>query len=557
MPSRGKLGPLLRKAKAEGWAEWIRNEHDERAVLNGCVFDIDRAKHVRTYFETYLRHSKGIWAGEPFKLLDWEWTELLAPAFGWLRPDGYRRIRKVYCEVAKKNGKSTLGAGVGMYGLIADGEAGAEIYCVATKRDQANIIHDEAVRMVKASPDLYRRVRINHATHVITHEPKNSKYGSLSSDGPGTEGLNAHVVLVDEMHAWKDRVLWDSLRYATAARMQPMVWILTTAGVYDIASIGWQEHDYARRWLEGTGEERVEDQEFLGYICAADKGADIMDVEAHKAANPSYGITIQPDEIMKAAKDAKEKPTELNTFRRYRMNEWTEALSAWIAPDKWDACGGPVNEEELVGRACYGGLDIASKIDLCAWVLVFPPVAPDTKWTILPRCWVPRESATVRSKEKGVHYLAWAREGLLTLTPGNKTDLIAVCNQIERDRKKFAIESVGADPWNIGKLQDDLDPSGEWLVEYRQNFETFSQPTKELEALALSGDIRHGGHSVLKWCVSNVVLLDDTNGNVRPSKKHSIEKIDLAVGALMAFGRGLQETDTTSVYEDHDLFVID
>lgn len=553
MPSRGKLGPLVRKAKAEGWSDWIRNEHDDRAVLNGCVFDIDRAEHVRTYFETYLCHSKGVWADKPFKLLDWEWKELLAPAFGWIRPDGYRRIRKVYCEVAKKNGKSTLGSGVGMYGLTADGEEGAEIYCVATKRDQAALIHDEAIRMVKASPVLYPRLRINHVSHVISHGPSNSKYAALSSDGPGTEGLNAHMVLIDEMHAWKDRVLWGSLRYATAARMQPMVWIFTTAGVYDITSIGWQEHDYARRWLEGTADDRVEDQEFLAYICAADKADDIMDVEAHKAANPSYGITIQPDEIMKAAKDAKEKPTELFTFMRYRLNLWTEALSAWISPEKWDACGDPVDEAKLAGRKCYGGLDIASKVDLCAWVLVFPPVEPDTKWTILPRFWVPRESATVRSTAKGVHYLDWAREGLLTLTPGNKTDLIAVCKQIEQDRKKFAIESVGVDPWNVGKLQDDLDPAGEWLVTYDQNFKNFSQPTKDMEATVLNGDVRHGGHSVLKWCVANVVLLDDTNGNVRPSKKHCVEKVDGAVATLMAWGEMLLEKDTKSVYAERGL----
>jgi phage terminase large subunit-like protein len=543
MVARGKLGPLLREAKREGWSDWIRNEHDERAVLNGCVFDIDRAEHVRTFFDAYLRHSKAPWAGKPFTLAEWEWKDLIAPAYGWLRPDGYRRIRKVYCEIAKKNGKSTLGAGVGLYALIADGEAGAEVYCVATKRDQAILIHDEAKRMVKASPDLYRRLRINHATHVITFESQNAKFAAMSSDGPGSEGPSGHMLLIDEMHAWKDRVLWDSLRYLGAARMQPMVWIFTTAGVYDITSIGWQEHDYARRWLLGPSE--VEDQEFLGYICAADKADDILDPKAHRKANPSYGITIRPDEIMKAATDAKAKATELFTFLRYRLNQWTEALSAWIPPDKWDACGDPVDETKLVGRKCYGGLDIASKVDLCAWVLVFPPAAPDTKWAILPRFWVPRESATVRSKEKGVNYLVWAREGLLTLTPGNKTDLVAVCKQIEQDRKKFAIERAGADPWNIGKLQDDIDPSGEWLGEFPQNFASFSQPTKDMEATVLSGDVRHGGHSVLKWCVGNVVLLDDTNGNVRPSKKHSIEKVDGAVATLMAWGEALLEKDTT------------
>lgn len=552
MPSRGKLGPKRRKAKAEGWADWIRSEHDERAVLNGCHFDIDAAEHVRTFFETFLRHSKDPWAGKPFELAEWEWRDLIAPAYGWMRPDGYRRIRKIYCEIAKKNGKSTLGAGIGLYGLIGDGEAGAEVYCVATKKDQAILIHDEAKRMVKASPDLYKRVRINHATHVITYEVQNAKFAALSSDGPGSEGPSGHVMLIDEMHAWRDRVLWDSLRYITAARMQPMVWILTTAGIYDITSLGWQEHEYARRWLAGE----VDDQEYIGYICAADKTDDILDFKAHKAANPNYGITIQPDEIMKAAKDAKEKPTELFTFMRYRLNLWTQALSAWIPPDKWNACGEPVDEAELVGRECYGGLDVATKTDLSAWVLVFPPVEPDTKWTILVRCWVPKESATVRSKDKGVNYLVWARDGYLALTPGVRIDFAALRAQIEADRKRFAIQSIGADPWNLEYLRQELDLDAQVIVEYPQNFQTFSAPTKEMEALALSGDIRHGGHPVLKWCVANVVLLDDTNGNVRPSKKHSIEKVDCAVAAIMALGRAMVRTDTESHYNKNELFVI-
>jgi phage terminase large subunit-like protein len=547
MPKAGKLGPLKRKAKAEGWSGWIRNAHDERALLAGCTFEKWSAEKVRKFF-LLLRHSKGRWAGQSFELMRDQWEDIIAPIFGWLRADGTRRVRKAYIEVAKKNYKSTLGSGIGLYGLVGDSEAGAEVYSAATKQDQASIVHAEAIKMVRVSPLLMKRLRINESTKTITYPDTQSKYAALSADSAGSEGLNIHFLIADELHAWSDRGFLDSLRYGFAARSQPLWFIITTAGVFDVTSIGWQEHEYAQRWLD----DKVEDQEYHAYIRAAGEKDDILDPETHKKANPGYGITIDPAEIAKSAKDATERPSELFAFLRYRLNIWTQAFSAWLPPEKWAACSGAVDEDELAGRVCYGGLDLASKTDITSWVLCFPPVDDGELWRFLIRCWVPREGAELRARKDSVHYLTWAEQGHLTLTDGAETDYKAVRRQIEADRTKFQFnkESIGADPWNLTDIRQDLDPDAEYIFEFPQHFQYMSPPTKKMEALVLGEQIAHGGHPVFQWCMSNIVLLTDTNGNVRPSKKHSKEKIDVGVAALIALGQAMvAKPKSPSVYE--------
>lgn len=551
MVASNTLNSKLRKAKKEGWFDWIRNEHDERAVMNGCYFDIDAAQHVRDFFSEFLRHSKDRrWAGNPFILLDWQWEWVIAPAFGWMRPDGYRRIRKIYCEINKKNGKSTLAAGVGLYLLLADGEPGARVFSTATKKEQAALVHDEAVNMVKASPELRSRLRLNRTTKTISHEKADGKYAALAVDGAGIEGENISGLIVDEMHVWTDRSFWEGLFYGDIARTQPLTFIVTTAGVWDPTSLGWQEHDYAMQWLE----DRIEDQEYWAYNPCATKedieGDGILDPAVHRKANPSYDVTIDPDEIMKAAKRAKAQPSLLNNFIRRRLGFWVQAFSSWLDMAKWGVCSKPVDEELMRGRPCFAGLDLASKIDLTAWVLVFPPTDDDPLWRILPRFWVPAEMATTRSQNDKVKYLEWGRDGFLTLTPGNETDYSAVRAQIAADRAKFefAEGSIGADPWNLTDIRQQVDPEALYIIELRQVHENLSEPTKKIEALVLSEAIAHGGHPVLRWCMGNVKLLEDTNGNMRPSKKHSTEKIDGAVAFVMAMNRALAVTDDECEY---------
>lgn len=527
-------------------AKWIKTEADKRAVAAGCRFDLAAAKHVCEFFEEFLKHSKGEWAGKAFELLPWE-RDILYQVFGWMRADGTRRYRRAYVEVAKKNGKSTLGAGIGIYLLLGDDEGGAEVYSAATKRDQAAICHDEAVRMVRASSDLADRLKVNLSTKTVTYESENSKYAALAAEAAGSEGLNIHGLIIDELHAWTNRAFWDSLRYGGAARRQPLVFIITTAGIFDKQSIGWQAHQQAVNVLEGT----AEDEEFFAYIATAPKEMDIEDPEAHKLANPSYGVTIDPAEIAKAAKDAKERPSEENIFRRYRLNQWTEQAVRWISMDKWDACQCELDPEQFAGQACYGGLDLATTTDTTAFILIFP--GDDGEYAVLAWFWTPEEKARERSRRDNVDYLTWANQGFMELTPGNVTDYAFVRAKINELAQRFGIQEIAYDPWNATQLATQLqEDDGIRMVEFRQGYKSMNEPTKFTERLILAGQLHHDGNPVLRWHVSNATIRTDPAGCIKPDKERSTERIDGVVGTIMAIGRAMGEAGS-SVYEGRGL----
>jgi phage terminase large subunit-like protein len=549
----GKLGPLLRKAKQDGWADWVRSTADERAVLHGCRFDPAAAEHVFEFFRRFLRHSKGRWAGDPFELLAWERDDLLGPIFGWKRENDTRRFRKAYAEITKKNGKSTIAAGVGIYLLVGDGEAGPEIYTTATKQAQASIVHGEAIEMVKRSPTLKRRLRINATTKVITYERAAGKYASLAADGPGVEGINASGVIFDELHAWRDRRFWDALEYAGAAREQWLWFMITTAGVFDKESIGWQEHEYALGILDGSRQ----DDDYFAYICCADPDDDLADPKVQAKANPSFGAIIAPEELAKAVSDAAERPVALNKLKRYRFNIWVEQLEAVIDLVKWDACDGAVVEKDLIGRRCFSGLDLASRRDITCLVHLFPPTDDDDLWRVLPRFWVPSENASKREKDDRVPYLTWARQGWLTLTKGNVVDYATIEATIQADGKAFGVVGIAADPWNLEYLRQRVDPNGDRITEYGQGFRDMSPPAKELiDVLVPSGKLAHGGHPILRWMAANLALREDANANVAPDKKRSAERIDGMVGLIMALGRAMTDDDSPSVYETDGLLTL-
>ena len=533
-----KLPTLLAKAKREGWAEWIRTDADERSVLSGCYFDFEAADFVRRFFRC-LCHSKGKkWAGKPFVLEPWQWENIVGPLFGWMGPDGNRRYRTAYIEQPKKTGKSELAAGIGLYLVVGDSEPGAEVYSCATKRDQAAIVHDEAVRMRKASRSLAKRLTLNKTTKTLADPATNSKYAALASDGIGSEGLNAHALIVDELHVWSDRSFWDALKYATIGRTQPVKFIITTAGVYDQTSIGWQEHEHAIRVRDGE----TEADDYLVYIRGADPDADWLDPKTHEMATPGYGTIINPDEMLKAAKDAANRPIDRNTFLRYRLNIWVDAVDSVIDSAAWDACKGVVDEDELVGRECFGGLDLASRKDIAAFVMVFPPTDDDPNWVVLPRLFVPGDNAAKRERDERVPYETWGHQGHLILTEGNRVDYECIRQQILDDGQRFGLRDIGADKWNLEYLRQRL-PDVE-VVEYGQNYKDMSAPTKELiDSLIPACEIRHNGNPAMKWMAGNLVLFTDGNENAMPNKKKSTGKIDGFVALIMAIGRAMLAMD--------------
>lgn len=548
----GRLKGLLATAKDEGWSEWIRTEADERAVLSGCWFDREAAARVEVFFERFLRHSKGEWAGKPFRLQEWQKRDLLFPLFAWKKRNGYRRFRNAYIEVPKKNGKSALCSGISLYLLVADGEPGAEVYSAAADRDQASIVYGEAERMVMSSPALSRRLRVIPSRKTILFPRTNSVYRALSADVPTKEGLNIHGLIFDELHAQKSRELFDTLRYGGAARRQPLLVSITTAG-FDRNSICWEQHEYARKVLKGI----VEDESFFAYIRAANEDPnegpvdDWTSREAWYKANPSLGVTISEEAFAAECREAQEKPTLQNSFKRYRLNIWTSADVRWMPMDKWDASAGSVEPHMLAGKSCFGGLDLSTTLDITACVFVFP--WDDGIYKLHPLFWIPEENMRERSTRDRVPYEVWARQGLVRTTPGNVVDYAWIEKDILEFAERHKVEEIAYDQWNATEIIQRLTDAGLVMVPTRQGFASMSGPMKQTEALVYSGKLHHGGNPVLRWMADNVQASVDPAGNLKPDKGKSRERIDGIVALIMAIGRAAMRENQASVYEERGL----
>jgi phage terminase large subunit-like protein len=542
-----RLAQQLADARAAGWGDWIRSTQDERAVLEGCHFDLQTAERVQTFFRQFLRHSKGQWAGQPFELLDWQWTDVIAPLFGWKRPDGTRRFRRGYIEVPKKNGKSALFSGMGLYLLVGDGEPGAEIYSAAVDRDQASIVFNEAANMAEQSAELASRLSVVRSTKRIVFHRRRSFYKALSADVPAKEGLNAHAVLIDELHAQKTRQLWDTLRYAGASRRQPLHLSITTAG-FDRHSICWEQHDYALKVLDGT----IEDPSFFAYMAAAELEDDWTDPAVWKKANPSFGITVDEEQFAEDCREAQESPAKENSFRRYRLNQWTEQEVRWLNMEKWDTCGMPL--QNLEGCECFAGLDLSTTTDVSALVLVFPAAE---RYEVLPFFWVPEEGARQRERRDRVPYLHWIRDGYIEATQGEVIDYDLIRHRINELGVRFNIRQIAIDRWNATQLATQLEGDGFEVIAFGQGYASMNWPTKKLEELVLGTKIAHGGHPVLRWMAGNVSIEQDAADNWKPSKKRSTERIDGIVALIMALGRAtLEPGQQESIYAKRGLLSI-
>jgi phage terminase large subunit-like protein len=518
----------------------------EHGVTRGLHFDASAGQHVIDFFR-FLRHSKGEWAGTVFELEPWQ-QALLWMLFGWVREDGLRRFRTAYLEVCRKNGKTQLAAGVGLYLLDADGEPGAEIYTAATKRDQARIAHAEATRMVKAAPLLRRRMRV--VKDNINIPQTAAKFEPLGRDSDSLDGLNVHGVIADEVHAWRGRDMWDVLETATGARRQPLLLAITTAG-FDRTSFCFEMHDYTQKVLSGV----VEDDSHFGTIYAIDDGDDWQDDRCWVKANPNLGVSVKPDDMERKAAKAREMPSALNAFLRLHLNVWTQAESRWMDPDAWRACGLPVDAEGLRGRICFGGLDLSSTTDISAFVLVFPPSGDDEPYQVLPRFWIPAESMRKRSHDDGVPYDAWVRSGWMRTTPGDVIDYDFIIAEIDELAQQYDIGEIAFDRWGATKMIQDLQGQGMTVIQFGQGYASMSAPMKELERLTLSKRIAHGGNVPLAWMMDNVVAEQDAAGNLKPSKARSTEKIDGVVALIMALDRATRHDpeNDRSVYEERGI----
>lgn len=530
-------------AHATSEANYIRSAVDERAVREGCYFDAGAAEHVVLFFETFLTHSRNSVTakkGQPLILQEWQ-RDYLRRLFGWKRANGSRRFRVSYVEIPKKNGKTTLCAGIALYLLVADGEPAAEVFSAAAARDQAAMIFKEAKAMVMACDDLAGMVDARDSAKRLVIESTGSYYQALSADVGTKEGLNIHGLIFDELHAQPNRELWDCLRYGGAARTQPLIVSITTAG-YDRHSICWEQHDYAAKVLEGV----VEDTSFLPLIFAADEGDDWTAPATWRKANPCMGVTIAEDEMAEACREAQESPAKENSFKRYRLNIWTEQDVRWLSLHNWDACSAPVEPPPRAGRECFAGLDMSSVRDLTALALVFPFGG---YLDVEMHFWVPGESAIERDRRDRVPYTQWIREGNCYGTPGSAVDYDAVRRKINELSKVYKFAEIGFDPWNAQQLFTQLEGDGFTMVKVGQNFAGLNAAMKDLDRRVSEKMLCHHGHPVLRWCASNVTVETDAAANLKPSKKKSTERIDGISALVTAISRAMLRPENTSVYQ--------
>jgi phage terminase large subunit-like protein len=520
--------------------------YDPWATCGDCYFDEDAANHAVDFFAAHLQLIEGKTAYKPFHLEDWQ-RAILGNLFGWKRPDGTRRYRTAYIEVPRKNGKTPLMAGVINYVGFCDDEPGAQIYSAAAEREQAALVHRHAAGMINCNPELAEKATIYKTYKSIEYYNGESVYKALSADADTKHGLNAQLIVVDELHVQPNRDLVDTLVTSTASREQPLLIHITTAG-WDRESICYEVYDYAKKVLEGL----VEDETILPVIYEIKEGEDWQDEEVWAKCNPNLGVSVSIEYLRTQAKKALEIPAYENTFRRLHLNQWTEQESRWLPMHKWRECA---ETRPIEGRVCFAGLDMSSTTDLSSLVLVFPD--DDGGYTSKAYAWIPEENARQREKKDRVPYLQWAREGFIELTPGNVIDYDFVRRRINEIGKIYNIRQIAADRWNSTQLLTQLEGDGFEMLAFGQGFASMSAPSKKLEELILSKELRHGDNPVLNWAASNVNIKQDAAENIKPVKVAGAKRIDPIVALIMALGVAIQAPEKRpSVYESRGILVL-
>ena len=515
-------------------------------------YDKAAADYAVMFIES-LCHTKGTWAGKPFELIDWQ-EQIVRDLFGVMKENGYRQFNTAYIEIPKKQGKSELAAAIALLLTCGDGEERAEVYGCAADRNQAKIVFDVAVDMVRFCPALSKRVKILESQKKLVYKPTNSSYQVLSADVANKHGFNTHGVIFDELHTQPNRKLFDVMTKGSGdARMQPLYFLITTAG-NDTNSICYEVHQKAIDIQEG----RKHDPTFYSVIYGAKEDEDWTDPKVWKKANPSLGITVGIDKVKAACESAMQNPGEENAFRQLRLNQWVKQSVRWMPMEKWDACAFPVSEDDLEGRVCYGGLDLSSTTDITAFVLVFPPGDEDGRYVILPYFWVPEETLELRVRRDHVPYDLWERQGFIMTTEGNVVHYGYIEKFIESLGERFNIREIAFDRWGAVQMVQNLEGMGFTVIPFGQGFKDMSPPTKELMKLTLEQRIAHGGHPVLRWMMDNIYIRTDPAGNIKADKEKSTEKIDGAIAMIMALDRAIRcENDNTeSVYDSRGLLFI-
>jgi phage terminase large subunit-like protein len=560
------------------------------------MFSAKRADRAVRFFNS-LKHTKGEFFGKPFELLPWE-DRIVRDVYGTVHPDGRRSVRMVYLEIPKKQGKSEVAAGAGLFHTFADGEMNGEVYGCAADRGQASLVFDVAVDMVDQLPALKRRTHLQISHKRMTDRKTGTFYQVLSAEAYTKHGLNVSACVFDELHAQPNRGLWDVMTFGSgAARRQPIWWVISTAGDDpDRVSVCWEQHEYALRVLSGE----VVDPSFYPVIYSYD-GEDIYNEANWYKANPSLGTTIQIETLQQAAQKAKNKPADERLFRWLHLNQWiTTKLTSWLPLDLFDQTEGDWNELEMVGRECYLGVDLSSTTDLSAICLLFPPQGTQLEWRVLWYCWIPAENMKERIKEDHVPYDLWAKGGYIMASEGDVIDYTKIEERILDLSRIYKILEVDADRALATMLLQRLEKVGLVVVDVPQTFQGLSDAMGQIERLLkwresanhaneeaadnaeksdgegnriesqadeehpeadelpimgnwLSGRMTHERNPVARWCFGNTSIAKNGQGYIKFVKEHKgrsvdrTKRIDLVAAWVTAMARARFYTGSTDL----------
>ncbi|MEV7844080.1 terminase TerL endonuclease subunit [Streptomyces cyaneofuscatus] len=509
----------------------------QAANAPGAYFDVKAARRAIDAIQSF-KHTKGRWGNSRLKLSPWQTVWVIAPIFGWLAFDpelgrAVRVIRSVWCEVPRKNGKSTLSSGIGLVLLLADREIGAEVYAAAGSLPQAERVFDDAKRMALTSRAVRGRVEVLRG--LIRIPRTGGIFRALSKIAETAHGLNVSGAIVDEVHVHKRRDLIDAIETGTGARDQPLIVYITTADEGVEGSIYDEKHVYTRRCADGI----IDDPAHYGIIWAADESDDPFSEATWHKANPGLGASPSLAYMRREANKARSTPSYFPTFCRLSLNRRMRAASRWLPLTLWDANNGPVNENSFRFRRAWGGVDLSAVSDLSAWVLVVESRTPGVELEMVSRFWLPEERADELEQQLQVPIREWARQGLITLTEGDAIDYGAIERQIIEDCRRLDVQRISFDRMFAGQLVQRVERKtrGVDVVPVAQTYLGMSPGCKELERLLREGRIRHGGNPVLRWNASVVEVDRDGNDNMRPVKpdrNKSSARIDGIAAAVMA-----------------------
>ena len=544
-------------------------------------FDEKEAERPITFIQS-LVHTKGEWANHNIILEAWE-QFIIASIFGWRRKENkLRRYKKAYVQVSRKNGKTTFASGIGNYCFFCDSpaEAGVEIYYIATKKDQAKIAWSESERQIRKAKALNKEAITYKQTSTITKKKDTaSKSKPLGQDSNTEDGLNPHLVIVDEYHAHPDNELLNVLESGMGARRQPLIFIITTAG-FDKSSVCFSEYEYAKKILDGSNT----NEEYFTIIYEPDDINDIWvfiseykeklkkkeDVSKQEElinkiifqANPNINVSVKDSYLKSRLLEGLDKPIQRTDILTKNLNIWTQASEVWISSDRWlkSYLHQNININELKGRKACIGLDLATTRDIAAYVLCFDSI-DNGPYILLPRFFMPKENIRQRSKEDRVPYELWASQGLITLTSGDIIDFDVIESSILNDARNFEIIEIAYDPWKAIEIVTHLESEGFKMEQVRQSFAVggLSEGTSLFEKTIDERKLLHGDNAVLNWMISCCEVKTDGRDNylpVKPDRRRSYKRIDGVVASIMALHRVIKNhfEDTKSIYETERVF---